>query len=91
MEDQIKVSQDRVNVLLGQRQQITPDIDKSVLSRYDAVLKHKEGLAIAPLKDMICGGCFMSLNPQTINALKMHDQLVSCEMCMRILYLEDDF
>ena len=32
----------------------------------------------------------MNVPTQTINAIKMHDQLVECEICQRIMYLEDD-
>ena len=32
----------------------------------------------------------MNVTPQMINAIKMRDRLVECEMCSRILYLEED-
>ena len=32
----------------------------------------------------------MNVTQQQINTIRMHDQLVECEMCQRILYIEDD-
>ncbi len=90
LEDQIKLAQDRIKVLESQRKQILPDIDKSCLGRYERILMHKSGLAIASLRGNSCGGCFMNVTQQQINVIRMHDQLVECEMCQRILYIEDD-
>lgn len=90
LEDDIKFIQDRLHVLEGQRSQFLPDIDKSSFMRYEKTLQHKNGLAIVPVVKSSCGGCFMNVPAQTINAIKMHDQFIYCEMCTRILYLEDD-
>ncbi len=90
IDEEVKVKQERINVLDSQRQQALPEIDKNYLARYERILENKEGLAIVPVQGSVCGGCFMNMNPQKINALKMNDQIVECEMCSRILYLEDD-
>jgi predicted nucleic acid-binding Zn-ribbon protein len=91
IEDQIKVLEDRINVLDSQRKQYLPDIDPNYLAMYERVLNHKSGIAIVPyMEGNICGGCYMLLTPQMANAIKMYDQLITCEMCSRILYLEED-
>ena len=82
--------EDRVKVLESQRKQLLPGVDRVLLTRYEKVLAHKDGLGIAPITDNSCGGCHMNVPPQTINAIKMHDQLIECEICQRIMYLEDD-
>jgi len=90
-EESIKLIEDRVKVLNSQRKQALTDIDSSYLNRYDRILKHKEGTAIVPVQGGgTCSGCFMNLTSQQINAIKMHDQLVECQTCSRILYFEDD-
>lgn len=90
-EEGIKVIEDRVKVLESQRTQATPDIDPGYLSRYERILRHKDGVAVVPVQGgNSCGGCFMNINSQQINTIKMYDQLVECEICSRILYLEDD-
>ncbi len=91
IEDEIAVTQDRVHVLESQKKQVLPEVDKNCLIRYEKILTHKNGLAIVPVQGSSCGGCFMNVTPQKINSIKMHDQLTECEMCQRILYIEDDF
>ena len=90
IEDEIKLMEDRVKVLESQRKQQLPGIDRTLLNRYEKVLARKDGLGIVPLNGNSCGGCHMNVPPQTINAIKMHDQLIECEKCLRIMYLEDD-
>jgi len=90
IEDDIKLMEDRIKVLESQRKQLLPGVDRTLLNRYEKVLAHKDGLGIVPLNGNSCGGCNMNVPPQTINAIKMHDQLIECEKCLRIMYLEDD-
>jgi len=90
-EETIKVVEERIKTLELQRQQVSPDVDPTILSRYERILRHKSGIAIVPVqKGSSCGGCFMNVTSQQVNAIKMNDQLIECEMCSRILYLEDD-
>lgn len=91
IEGHIKELEDRLKVLQSQRKQITPDIEKELLNRYEKILVNKEGLAIVPVEGTSCGGCFMNVPAQIINEMKMHDKLIYCEMCSRILYLKEDF
>lgn len=90
VKEEIKVIEDRITVLESQRKQIIPAIDKTHLSRYERILENKGGLAIVAVQGNTCGGCFMNVTQQTINAIKMHDQFIECEICSRILYLEED-
>ena len=90
LEDDIKQIDDRLLVLESQRARLLPDIDKGNLKRYERILSHKEGIAIVPIVNNSCGGCHMNITQQMINQMKMHAEFVNCEMCARILYLEDD-
>ena len=90
VEDAVRDIEEKLKVLETKRNQILPEIDKSSLSRYERVLENKKGLAIVPVKGNSCGGCFMNVPEQSINEIKMQDKLIFCEMCARILYLEDD-
>jgi len=90
VEDEVKIIEDRVKVLVGQRNQITPHVDVSILAQYERVLANKSGLAIAPVTNSSCGGCFMNLRPQNINSIKLGEDIYSCEYCSRMLYLEED-
>ncbi len=90
IENDVKELQEKLAQLDVKRKVIIPEIDKNSLSRYERILEHSEGLAIVPIKSNACGGCYMNIPQQAVNELKMHDHLVYCEMCARIIYLEDD-
>jgi len=90
-EDRIKVIEQELHQLETKRKQIVPNIDKRILSQYERVLNNRDGLAIVPVKDNSCQGCFMNVPPQVINEIKMKNRLVICEVCSRILYIEGEF
>ncbi len=90
IDDQVKVLEGRVKELEAKRGGITPQINKTTLSRYEKILENKDGQAIVPITGSSCGGCYMNVPPQVINEVKMHDKVIFCESCARILYLEED-
>jgi predicted nucleic acid-binding Zn-ribbon protein len=90
LEDSMKEIEDRVKVLQGQKAQMTPDVDRTILSRYDRIVAHKAGVAIVPVTGGVCHGCFMNVPAQVINEIKSHKEIIYCEICSRILYLEED-
>lgn len=90
VEDSVKILEDKAKVLESQRAMIAPSVPKTILSRYDRVLEHTDGLAIVPVKDGTCGGCYMTVPAQVANQIKMSKELVFCETCARIIYLIDD-
>ena len=90
VEDEMNQLEGRVKILETQRKEILPGIDSNFLSRYEKILQHKDGLAIVPIQGTTCGGCFMNVTTQMINTIKLSDGLIFCEMCTRILYLEDN-
>ena len=68
------------------RKSYLPNIDPKLLAQYEKLLKSREGLALAPVKNHSCGGCHLGLPPQVINEIQMHDKLIFCESCARILF-----
>jgi predicted nucleic acid-binding Zn-ribbon protein len=90
VDDEIDVIKDRIVVLESQRNRLIPGVHPDYLKRYEKILKNKEGLAIVPIKNHACGGCFMNVTEQLFNEIRMHEQIVSCNMCARMLYLEED-
>ena len=75
--------------LQKQRDEITSGIPKEVLSKYNKILQNKDGLALVKIVDGACQGCFMSMPPQVISEVKLRKDLVCCENCLRILYIDD--
>ena len=76
--------------LMGKRKMLADSIDKTILKQYEYILNGKDGLALVKIQENSCFGCYMKVPPQVINEIKMYDKLITCGMCARILYLEDD-
>lgn len=76
--------------LNAERSQKIQDIDKDFLSKYERILRSKDGLAMVSVNGNACGGCNINLPPQVINEIKMKEDLVFCENCARILYIEEE-
>lgn len=74
----------------GKRKILIDAIDKKSLSYYEHILHGKDGLALVKVQNNSCQGCNMHVPPQVINEIKMYERLITCEMCARILYLEED-
>lgn len=89
IEIRVKEIDDQLFQLEAQRKQVIPDIDPKMLSQYDRILLNRDGLAIVTVKDNSCKGCNMFVPPQVINLIKMYDNIITCEMCNRILYIEE--
>jgi len=71
------------------RKTIIPLVDKETLSRYERILNNKDGVAFVPVKGDNCGGCFVHLPPQVINEIRMKEEIVYCERCARMLFMEE--
>ncbi|MFH1128220.1 MAG: C4-type zinc ribbon domain-containing protein [Candidatus Omnitrophota bacterium] len=89
IEDRVKVIDDRLGVLEAQRNQVIPEIDPKVFGQYERILKNREGLAIVLVKNSTCQGCNMSMPPQVMNLIKMYDTIITCEICNRMLYIDE--
>jgi len=90
IDDDMAVIADQLKVKESQRARVSPEIRPDCLSRYERVLKNKDGLGIVKVEGHTCGGCYMHLTEQVMNELKKYEQIISCDQCARLLYLEDD-
>lgn len=90
IQDRIKEIEDRLAQLEAQRKQIIPNIEPKMLTQYERILHNREGLAIVTVKDNSCGGCNMYVPPQVINLIRMYERIITCEVCNRILYIENE-
>jgi len=88
VKSQTKEIETRLGTLTKERQDQAARVDKSMLNKYERVLKGKDGLAMVAVANDACGGCNMNLPPQVINKIMMKNSLIFCESCARILYIE---
>jgi uncharacterized protein len=89
VDDKLKEISQRIETLVSQRKQIIPGIDAKILAQYEKILSNRNGLAIVSVKTDSCGGCNMLVPHQVINMIKMYDRIITCEMCNRILYVQE--
>ena len=90
LDEELDQAQANVQRLEGERRQILPSINPEFLARYDRILNNRDGLALVPVKNHSCGGCYMNVPDQVVNQIKRYDQIIYCEMCARLLYLEEE-
>ncbi|MBI5145571.1 MAG: hypothetical protein HZA27_05260 [Candidatus Omnitrophica bacterium] len=90
IEERIKEIESGLAQLDTQRKQATPNIDPKILAQYERILQSRDGLAIVSVSDNSCSGCNMFVPPQVINLIKMYERLITCEVCNRILYIDDE-
>ena len=85
-----KEIKDKLSQLQSQREQVIQQINPEILTRYDRIASNRDHLAIVKVENNACQGCYMNVPPQVINLIKMYDNLVICEVCQRILYIEEE-
>jgi predicted nucleic acid-binding Zn-ribbon protein len=84
----IKVLLDKVATFEAERGQACVGIDAATLAMYERLVENRMGLAMVPVVKESCGGCFMKQTAQMMNKLNMYNEIVRCETCARIQYLE---
>jgi predicted nucleic acid-binding Zn-ribbon protein/ribonuclease HI len=72
--------------LRQERQKILKIMPNHLLRQYDFILGHRNGLAVAAVKDGVCEGCHMQIPPQKYNELLRGDKIMTCPACQRIIY-----
>lgn len=81
----------KVEDLKQGRGSLNADVDANLFAKYEKILDKKQGVAIVPvLKGNKCGGCYMNLTQQKVNEIRAYKDLIQCENCVRIIYLEED-
>jgi predicted nucleic acid-binding Zn-ribbon protein len=78
-----------LETLKSQRAGLAVKVDKAILPKYERILNSKDGLAVVPVVSESCQGCFRLMPPQVINEIRMKNDLIFCENCARILYIEE--
>ncbi len=85
----VKKLNTRRKTVFNKHTKLTKDIQDSRLKRYKKLLKKRNGLAVVPVIDGVCQGCFMTMPPQQYNEIRKGGQMFSCPTCQRILYYQE--
>jgi len=94
-----KAEIDRLNgmlsTLLAERDQAAEAVPAEALAAFNRVAERYDGEAMAQIEiqgrkppySYVCGGCYMALNAEHANALRVRDEIRTCDNCGRILYI----
>lgn len=89
----LKTNQDRVSAELLQlkkeRQTLQTAMNAGWFRKYTHIAAQRNGLAVAAVRAGTCQGCFIGVRPKLIQDLHYGEEVVTCEGCQRILYLDD--
>ncbi len=75
--------------ILAERDGLSKNVPDTLLPLYTRLMKIKDGLAVAPLREGKCEGCHMKLIASTVMKVQAGKEIAQCEDCGRILYMEE--
>lgn len=74
---------------LAERAAVAASISKPLLATYERLHKRmNDGRVVAKVSDSTCMSCNMTIRPQYLADLKLGSDVLACENCRRILYIE---
>ena len=79
------LSRQLAELVLG-REKIAAGVQEDARTRYERLLKHKGGKVVVGVERGVCGGCHMTLPPQSVIACQGNQELINCPNCSRILF-----
>ncbi len=75
--------------VVSQRDIAASELRATDLKRYTLLINKRDGLAVVPIIDSVCQGCYMALPPQQVIEVRRADKLNICPTCQRILYYKE--
>ena len=70
----------------AERSALVAALDKQVLAIFELVARRRNGIAVAEARDGICTICHVRLRPQVFNKVLANNDIIQCDVCLRILY-----
>jgi len=89
MNGQEKAAQSRLLELQKQREDSVAQLPPELGELYNRIAVKKQGQALAVVGGENCSACQLKLRPQLINEIRLGEQIIVCENCSRILYIEN--
>lgn len=75
---------------LGKKEKaLIPDLNIDLVSKFEAIIRNKEGQGIVAVKGGICQGCHMILPGQFVNNVRSGEEILFCPHCSRVLFFEE--
>ena len=67
------------------RQQTAVGLDVELLEVYEKLAAQNDGSVVVHLKDGVCGGCHLKVQPQLVSEIRLQESLHTCPHCRLIL------
>ncbi len=91
LENDMHKTEETLKVIEDEKIRILPHLSQNVRRMYDRILKVKGDSGVANLIGDVCQGCYSRVPPQKAHEIRKNDQIITCEVCGRILvYYESD-
>jgi len=78
-------SEEALKIMEDEKVRILPHISEPVRKLYQRILNVKGDSGVANLVGDICQGCYSRIPPQTAHEVRKNNQIITCEVCGRIL------
>ena len=85
---QHKEEEEHLKELEEKRKKIVENIDDEYIKLYIDLGKTRGGIPLSKVVDGFCSECYMKIRPHVLVELKKGKDIITCENCGRILYLE---
>ena len=79
----------QIEALQKEEKELTDDLDKEVVFKFERILRNKMGIGIVAIKGNVCMGCHMILPAQFSNNVRLGEDFIFCPYCSRILFYEE--
>jgi len=80
---------DTVHTLAQQAAELEKRLNPKHRARFTRLLKSKGGCAVAPVAEGSCSLCHFAIRPHLQQRVRRGQELIACEHCHRILYIEE--
>ena len=91
LQARVQKTEQRLNVLDQARRNAGKSVPPPVLGRYEFIRSRLAAPVIVHVEGGICGGCHISIPPQSYNELQKGQQILSCPNCQRLIYWSEHF
>ncbi len=78
-----------VHDLSAKAKEIEADVQPKQRARFMRLLESKQGRALSAVVDGSCSLCHFALRPHLQQRVRRSDEIIDCEHCHRILYVEE--
>ncbi len=65
-------------------------VDRGLMERYTRIKAKRKDLALVSVKDGICQGCRLQIQPQVVAQVKRNEEILACSYCSRLLYWDGE-